>query len=246
MSGNSTGGGRVVLITGGMSGIGLAAARRFARAKDMVSVVDRKVTEEGKDVVEQSGGRFFEADVSDFARAQQIVMEVTAGHGRLDVLINNAGVARDHVLWKMTEGEWDEVVAVHLKGSFNYLRAASEVFRKQDSGRVVNLSSINALRGRWGLANYAAAKAGIIGLTRSAARELGKYNVTVNAVAPGLIATPLVAGLGQEERERAKRESALGRIGTPGDVAALIFFLCSEEAGFITGQVIAVDGGQTA
>ncbi len=238
--------GRVVLITGGMSGIGLATARRFAEANDVVSMVDRKETKEGKSTIERGGGQFFNADVSDFARAQEVVMEVAAKGGRLDVLINNAGIARDHVLWKMTEAEWDEVVSVHLKGSFNYLRAASEAFRRQNAGRVVNVSSINALRGRWGLANYAAAKAGIIGLTRSAARELGKYNVTVNAVAPGLIDTPLVAALGEEERERAKRESALGRIGTPEDVAALIFFLCSQEAGFITGQVIAVDGGQTA
>ena len=246
MKGRGTNSRRVVLITGGMSGIGLAAARRFAGANGVVSVVDRKRTQEGEGMVQQSGGRFFEADVADFARAEEVVREVTAKHSRLDVLINNAGIARDHVLWKMTEAEWDDVISVHLKGSFNYLRAASEGFRRQNAGRVVNVSSINALRGRWGLANYAAAKAGIIGLTRSAARELGKYNVTVNAVAPGLIDTPLIAALGEEERERARRESALGRIGTPEDVAALIFFLCSEDAGFITGQVIAVDGGQTA
>src|SRR3970040_689022 len=172
MSGNGTKLGRVVLITGGMSGIGLATARRFAEANDVVSVIDRKATAEGKAIVEGRGGRVFKADVSDFARAEQIVMEVTARHGRLDVLINNAGIARDHVLWKMTEAEWDQVVAVHLKGSFNYLRAASEIFRKQNAGRVVNISSINALRGRWGLANYAAAKAGIIGLTRCGAPAL--------------------------------------------------------------------------
>src|SRR3972149_4799236 len=158
-----------------MSGIGLATAQAFARG----------------------GGRarYFAADVSDFARAQAVVEELATAEGRLDVLVNNAGISRDHVLWKMSEADWDAVLAVDLKGAFNYLRAAAPVLRRQKSGKVVNVSSINGLRGKAGLANYAAAKAGLIGLTRTAARELGPANVNVNAVAPGWVETPLTLTL---------------------------------------------------
>jgi len=237
---------RVVLITGGMSGIGLATAQAFARGGDRVSVADTAESPAGREVVRQSRGRYFAADVSDFARAQAVVEELATAEGRLDVLVNNAGISRDHVLWKMSEADWDAVLAVDLKGAFNYLRAAAPVLRRQKSGKVVNVSSINGLRGKAGLANYAAAKAGLVGLTRTAARELGPANVNVNAVAPGWVETPLTEKVAPEVREQAVRETALGRPGKPEEIADVIFFLCSEQARHITGQVIVVDGGQTA
>ncbi len=237
---------RIVLITGGMSGIGLAAAERFAEAGDKVWVVDRQQTSDGEEVVRRSHGGFFNADVREFAAAEQILEELAAAEGRLDALINNAGINRDHVIWKTSETDWDDVLDVNLKGAFNYLRAAAPLLRRQKGGKVVNVSSINGLRGKAGVANYAASKAGVIALTRTVARELGPANVNVNAVAPGMVETAMTERLAAETREAALRESALGRLGRPHEIAAVIFFLCSEQARHITGQVIVVDGGQTA
>jgi 3-oxoacyl-[acyl-carrier protein] reductase len=237
---------RVVLITGGMSGIGLATAEVFARAGDRVCVVDRQPTAEGRRIVESTGGRAVEADVRDFAAAERIVSEISSAEGRVDALVNDAGISRDHVVWRMTEADWDEVLAVNLKGAFNYLHAAASVMRRQNRGKIVNVSSINALRGKAGLCNYAASKAGLIALTRTAARELGPHNINVNAVAPGMVETPLTQGLAEDVRAQACREAALGRLGQPREVADVIFFLCSEQARHITGQVMVVDGGQTA
>jgi len=236
---------RVVLITGGMSGIGLATAEVFQQSADTVCIADKQETPAGEAVVRASGGRFLNVDVRDAALAQKVVDEVVAACGRLDVLVNNAGISRDHVLWKMSEEDWDDVLEVNLKGAFNYLRAAAPLFRRQQGGKVVSVSSINGLRGKAGLANYAASKAGLIALTRTAARELGPANVNVNAVAPGMVETPLTGGLPSEVLAEAMRESALGRLAVPQDVAEVIFFLCSEAARHITGQVIVVDGGQT-
>jgi len=237
---------RVVLITGGMSGIGLATAATFQKAGDKIFIVDRQKSAEGEEVVRTSGGRFFDGDVRSFEFAAEVVAQVAGDEGRLEVLVNNAGISRDHVLWKMSEEDWDEVLAINLKGAFNYLRAAAPVFREQKSGKVVNVSSINALRGKAGLANYAASKAGLVALTRTAARELGASNVNVNAVAPGMVETPLTARLAEEVLAQARRETALGRLAQSQEIADVIFFLCSEQARHITGQVIVVDGGQTA
>ena len=237
---------RVVLITGGMSGIGLATAHAFQKAGDKVFVVDQQESKEGAEVVRASGGKAFTGDVREFSAAQTTVEQIVGAEARLDVLVNNAGISRDHVLWKLSEWDWDEVLAVNLKGAFNFLRAAAPVMRRQQKGKIVNVSSINALRGKAGLANYAASKAGLIALTRTAARELGPANVNVNAVAPGFIETPLTEKLSAEVLAQARRESALGRLGQPEDIAEVVFFLCSEAARHITGQVIVVDGGQTA
>jgi 3-oxoacyl-[acyl-carrier protein] reductase len=237
---------RIVLITGGMSGIGLATAETFQKEGDVVFIVDRQETPAGQGVVRASGGKYFPADVRDFAAAETIVGQIAAERARLDVLVNNAGISRDHLLWKMSEADWDDVLAVNLKGAFNFLRAAAPFFRKQQSGKVVNISSINALRGKMGLANYGASKAGLIALTRTAARELGAANINVNAVAPGMIETPLTQSLPDEVLAKSWEEAALGRLGKPQEVANVIFFLCSEQARHITGQVIVVDGGQTA
>lgn len=235
-----------MLITGGCSGIGLATVRILAAEGHRVCVVDRRAAGLGAAVARRSGGRVFEADVRDFAAAEAVVHAIVSRHGRLDGLVNCAGISRDRVCWEMSEAEWDEVIAVDLKGAFNYARAAAPRMRRQRAGRIVNVASTNALRGKWGLASYSAAKAGMIGMTRVFARELGKYNVTANAVAPGMVRTPLTAGLPPEIMERASREAALGRIAEPEDVAAVIAFLLTDAARHVTGAVIPVDGGQTA
>ena len=237
---------RVVLITGGMSGIGLATAEAFQKEGDIVFIADRQETPAGLAVLRSSGGKYFPCDVRDFAAAETIVGQIVTERARLDVLVNNAGISRDHLLWKMSEADWDDVLAVNLKGAFNFLHAAAPVFWKQQSGKVVSVSSINALRGKMGLANYAASKAGLIALTRTVARELGSANVNVNAVAPGMIETPLTSDLPDEVLAKSWEEAALGRLGKPQEIADVILFLCSEQARHITGQVIVVDGGQTA
>jgi 3-oxoacyl-[acyl-carrier protein] reductase len=164
--------------------------------------------------------------------------------GGLDILINNAGVNRDGVIWKMEEEQWDEVIAIDLKGTFNYIRAAAPIFKEQGSGKIVNVTSINGLRGKFGQSNYTAAKGGVNALTKTVARELGRSNVNVNAVAPGLIETEMVKQAPEKVREMALSEILLGRLGQPEEVAWVVTFLCSEQARLITGEVITVDGGQ--
>jgi len=188
--------------------------------------------------------RPLEADVASFERAQQVVAEVLESLGRLDILVNNAGMNWDGVIWKMTEEQWDRVISVDLKGTFNYMRAVANHFKEQNGGKIVNITSINGLRGKFGQSNYTAAKGGVIALTKTVARELGKYGVNVNAVAPGLIETAMVQQAPQQVRDLALAEILLGRLGQPEEVAWVVSFLCSERARHITGEVISVDGGQ--
>ncbi len=237
---------RTVLITGGSSGIGLALARDLASRGDRVSVVDRSANGPAMHIVSRSGGRFFQRDVRSFGAAQEVVRVLMDAFGRVDALVNCAGISRARVCWEMSEAEWDDVIAVDLKGAFNYTRAVAPVMRRRRRGRIVNVSSVNAMRGKWGLANYSAAKAGMIGLTKTCARELGKYGVNVNAVAPGMVDTPLTAGMSRAIHRRAALEAALGRIARPQDISAVISFLLSDGARHVTGAVIPVDGGQTA
>jgi 3-oxoacyl-[acyl-carrier protein] reductase len=173
-----------------------------------------------------------------------MVKTVLDEFGRLDILVNNAGINWDGVVWKMTEEQWDAVINVDLKGCFNYIRAVSPIFREQKSGKIVNITSINALRGKFGQTNYSAAKAGVIGLTKAVAKELGRYSINVNAVAPGMIETEMMKDLPQEIKQKAIDETVFGRLGKPEDVAHVVTFLCSEAARHITGEVIKVDGGQ--
>jgi 3-oxoacyl-[acyl-carrier protein] reductase len=173
-----------------------------------------------------------------------VVAEARAAFGRLDVLVCCAGVTDDAPTWRMTESAWDAVLAVNLKGAWNYNRAVAGMFRDQRGGRIVNIASINGLRGKFGQANYAASKAGMIGMSKSLARELGKYGVNVNVVAPGLVSTPMTRSLPAEIVEAAVKESALGRPCTPEACADAIVFLCSEAARHVTGAVLRVDGGQ--
>ena len=241
--------GKAALVTGAASGIGRACALEFARGGADVVLVDvagEVALAQVENLLKAAGGRVvsFRADVSEHARASAVVEESVARLGRLDILVNAAGTTADAPLWEMTEEQWRRVMDVNLKGAFSYTQAAARFFRVRRAGKVVNVASVEAMRGRFGLANYAASKAGLVALTRSSAAELGRYNVNVNAVAPGFIRTPLVERLSEKIKEQAVRESALGRMGEPEDVAHSVVFLCSERARHITGAVLQIDGGQ--
>ncbi|MGD1995240.1 MAG: beta-ketoacyl-ACP reductase [Anaerolineae bacterium] len=241
--------GKVAIVTGGTRGIGRAIALDLTANGADVAFSYRKSAELAVDLTQiiQGMGRrslAVQADVSDFDDAQQMVERVLDQFGRVDILINNAGLNWDGVVWKMAEEQWDRVIEVDLKGAFNYTRAVTPILREQGSGKIVNITSINGLRGKFGQTNYSAAKAGVIGFTKACARELGRYNINVNAVAPGLIETEMVQAAPEKVRERALAEIVLGRLGTPEEVAWVVTFLCTEKARHITGQVIQVDGGQ--
>jgi 3-oxoacyl-[acyl-carrier protein] reductase len=240
----------VALVTGGSRGIGAAVCIDLARNGADVSLTYLEPEEkEAKAVVKsieglgRRGGAYV-VEISDFNAVQKLVQKVVSDFGRLDILINNAGTNWDSVVWKMTEEQWDRVIDVDLKGAFNTIRAAAPIFKEQQSGKIVNIASINALRGRFGQANYAAAKAGMIGLTKTVAKELGRYQVNVNAVAPGMIETDMIKTMPEEFKQKSLAETVLEHLGKPEDVAYLVSFLCSEKARHITGEVIKVDGGQ--
>jgi len=240
---------KVALVTGASMGIGEAIALDLAANGAHVAFTYRRHAEEAAAVaarIEQHSRQALalQADVASFEDAQRVVGQVQGSLGRLDILINNAGMNWDGVIWKMTEEQWDQVISVDLKGTFNYIRAAAPIFKEQGSGKIVNVTSINGLRGKFGQSNYSAAKGGVIALTKTVARELGRSNVNVNAVAPGLIETPMVKQAPEQVREMALAEIVLGRLGTPEEVAWVVTYLCSERARHITGEVIKVDGGQ--
>ncbi len=240
---------KTAIVTGGSLGIGAGIALKLAACGANVAVNYRKHKEEAEAVAEKireygCKALVFQADISSFADAAKMVETTLAEFGRIDILVNNAGINWDGVIWKMTEEQWDTVVNINLKGYFNFIRAVSPLFREQKSGKLVNITSINGLRGKFGQSNYAATKAGIIGLTKTVARELGKYSVNVNAVAPGLIETDMMKNADEVVRRKAMEEIILKRFGQTEDVANLVAFLCSDLARHITGEVIKVDGGQ--
>ena len=241
--------GRVAIVTGGTRGIGRAIALDLAANGADVALNYRKSVDLAAELAEVIRGKgrralVVQADVASFDDAQAMVQQVLEEFGRLDILINNAGVNWDGVVWKMTEEQWDRVIEVDLKGTFNYTRATTPIFREQGSGKIVNITSINGLRGKFGQTNYSAAKAGVIGFTKACARDLGRYGINVNAVAPGLIETEMVKEAPEKVRDMALAEIVLGRLGLPEEVAYVVTFLCTEKARHITGQVIQVDGGQ--
>lgn len=241
--------GKVAIVTGGSLGIGSAIALALAKEGVNVAVNYRKHDAEAKTVVNQiedmgRRGMALKADVAKTDDAENMVKTVLKELGRLDILVCNAGINMDSVIWKMTEEQWDTVMSVNLKGYFNYARAVAPTFKEQGYGKIVNITSINGLRGKFGQSNYSASKGGIIALTKTLAKELGRYNVNANAVAPGMIGTKMMLNLPKEWKQKAIDETVLGRIGSPEDVANVVVFLCTEKARHITGEIIKVDGGQ--
>ncbi len=244
---------RVALVTGGARGIGAATAQRFARdgARVAIADLDAEGCERLAEELRAAGAEALAigCDVSDAGQVQSMVDQVVERFGRLDILVNNAGITRDNLLFKMTEDDWDRVMAVHLRGAFLCSRAAQKPMVERKYGRIISLSSTSALGNR-GQANYSAAKAGLQGFTRTLAIELGQFGITVNAVAPGFIDTDMTRATAQrlgitfEQMATAlSNEIPLRRVGQPGEVASVIAFLASEDASYVSGQVIYVKGG---
>ena len=241
--------GKSAIVTGGSIGIGTAIALALAREGCDVAINYRRHDTEAKAVVDEirkmgRKGLAVKADVANHADAQNMVETVIKEFGRLDVMVCNAGINWDGVIWKMTEEQWDTVITVNLKGYFNYNKAAAMVFKDQKSGKIVNISSINGMRGKFAQTNYAASKGGEIALSKSLARELGKFNVNVNVVAPGMVMTQMAENIPQEFLVKAMDETVVGRFASPEDCADIVVFLCSDRSRHITGEVIKVDGGQ--
>ena len=241
--------GRTALITGGWRGIGRATAIRLAREGARIAINykgNAEAAEEAKRLVEKGGGKaaLIQGDVSVDDQAENVVKAALAfGEGRLDILVNNAGITRDNLLVRMSAEDWDAVVDLNLRGAFLVTKAAMRPMMKQRSGRIVNVSSVAGVAGNAGQANYASAKAGLIGFTKTVAREMAVRNITCNAVAPGFVPTDLTKALLKQMEETILKQIPLGRFGTVEDVANAIAFLASDEASYITGQVIVVDGG---
>jgi len=237
--------GRVALVTGGSRGIGLSIATELARAGARVVVVarDGERARQAAAGLPGEGHQGLSVDVSLAAAVEELVRQVESEVGGLDILVNNAGVTADNLLVRLAEAEWDQVLDINLKGAFHTMKAAARGMMRRRQGRIINITSVVGLTGNKGQANYAASKAGMIGLTKAVAKELASRNVLCNAVAPGFIETEMTAALGEKAREALQGQIALGRLGTGADVAGVVRFLAGPAAGYITGQVIVVDGG---
>jgi len=239
---------QVAVVTGAGRGIGQAIAVRLASEGARVACISRTQTNAKKTASEISAtqpdaAKAYAVDVADHAAVQKVGAQILEDFGRIDILVNNAGVTRDGLSMRMSTEDWDVVINTNLKGAFNFVQATERAMIKQRSGRIINISSVIGLIGNAGQTNYAASKAGLIGLTKSLARELASRNITVNAVAPGFIRTDMTAGLSDEIKKTLQSKIPLGKTGTPEDIASAVAFLASAEASYITGQVLCVDGG---
>lgn len=240
--------GKVALITGGSRGIGRGICIRLAEleAKVYINYVSRsEAAEETKAIIEKNGGsaEIIGFDIADSDQVQSAIKEIVADSGSIDILINNAGITRDGLIARMKESDWDAVLATNLKGTFLCAKAASKVMMKKKWGRIVNITSVIGFSGNAGQANYAAAKAGLVGLGKSLAREYASRNITVNCVAPGYIETEMTDALSEDVKDKIQSEIPLGTLGNVNDIAAAVAFLVGDDARYITGQTIHVNGG---
>lgn len=240
--------GRIALVTGAAKGIGRAIALALAADGATVVVNYNGSKERAEQVVEEikalgADGMAYQCNVADTAKTDAMVKDIIKTYGRLDILVNNAGITRDNLIMKMSEEDFDAVIGANLKGCFNTIKAVSRQMLKQRAGRIINISSVSGILGNAGQANYAASKAGIIGLTKTMARELASRGITVNAIAPGFVDTDMTQVLSDSVKEAATAQIPLGRFGKPEDIANMAAYLASEKASYITGQIISVDGG---
>ncbi|MDP7566658.1 MAG: 3-oxoacyl-[acyl-carrier-protein] reductase [Candidatus Marinimicrobia bacterium] len=238
---------KIAVVTGASRGIGKAMAETYAQAGAHVICVSRNedALNGVANLIRSNGGSASVAacNVSDLENFQKLIKDTADNYGSVDILVNNAGITRDTLIMRMSEDDWDTVIDINLKGAFNGIKAVTRTMMKQKSGRIINISSVVGLTGNAGQVNYAASKAGLIGLTKSAAKEIGSRGITVNCIAPGYIATDMTDQLDDQAKDLLISQIPLGRIGSPDDIAATALFLASDEAGYITGQTFTVDGG---
>lgn len=240
--------GKVALVTGGTRGIGRAIVLKLASAGASIAFTGQRESEALRQTESEVANmgvkcKAYISNASDYTLTQELVSEIHKEFGRVDILVNNAGITKDTLLMRMSEEQWDDVINVNLKSTFNFTKAVVPIMARQRQGSIVNISSIVGLNGNPGQANYAASKAGIIGLTKSVAKEMGARNIRVNAIAPGFIATEMTDALPQEVKDDYAKRISLRRLGQGEDIANVVLFLASDLAGYVTGEVITVDGG---
>ena len=238
---------KVAVITGASRGIGKSIAEFYAKAGAHVTCVSRNkdtLNDVVQSIISNGGSASTNAfDVSNYIEFQNNINEIVKEYGTIDILVNNAGITIDKLIMRMNEDDWNKVIDVNLKGAFNGIKSVTRIMMKARSGRIINISSVVGLTGNSGQANYAASKAGLIGLSKASAKELSSRGITVNCIAPGYINTDMTANITDENKENLYSQIPLGRIGNPNDIATAALFLASDEAGYITGQTITVDGG---
>lgn len=239
---------KVAIVTGGSRGIGAAISKELAKEGAKVVLTYNSSPDKAQQVLDEiksfgGDGRIFQANASNFVDAQKTVDFTLNEFGALNILVNNAGITKDNLILRMSEQDWDEVINTNLKSVFNYSKAAIKPMMSQREGKIINISSVVGIMGNAGQANYVAAKAGVIGLTKSLARELASRNINVNAIAPGYIETDMTAKLNENQKQAILNLIPLKRIGKPEDIARMVVFLASDDANYITGQVFSIDGG---